>query len=47
MGKKIVLIAGQIKQKRVKKVSDVQKILTDYDCNIRTRLGLPNHPSIG
>jgi hypothetical protein len=40
MGKKIVLIAGQIKQKRVKKVSDVQKILTDYDCNIRTRLRL-------
>jgi hypothetical protein len=40
MGKKIVLIAGQIKQERVKKVPDVQKILTDYGCNIRTRLGL-------
>ena len=25
---------------RVEKVPDVQKILTDYGCNIRTRLGL-------
>ena len=40
MGKKIILIAGQIKQERVKKVPDVQKILTDYGYNIKTRLGL-------
>ena len=25
---------------RVEKIPDVQKILTDYGCNIRTRLGL-------
>jgi hypothetical protein len=38
MTKRIVL--GIQVTNRVEKVPDVQKILTDYGCNIRTRLGL-------
>ncbi|MCX6227116.1 MAG: hypothetical protein NTV01_20595 [Bacteroidia bacterium] len=38
MSKRIVL--GIQVTNRVEKVPDVQKILTDYGCNIRTRLGL-------
>jgi len=38
MTKRIVL--GIQVTNRVEKIPDVQKILTDYGCNIRTRLGL-------
>jgi hypothetical protein len=38
MSKRIVL--GIQVTNRVEKVPDVQKILTDYGCNIKTRLGL-------
>lgn len=38
MSKRIVL--GIQVTNRVQKIPDVQKILTDYGCNIRTRLGL-------
>jgi hypothetical protein len=38
MTKRIVL--GIQVTNRVEKVPDVQKILTDYGCNIKTRLGL-------
>jgi hypothetical protein len=38
MSKRIVL--GIQVTNRVEEVPDVQKILTDYGCNIRTRLGL-------
>ena len=38
MAKRIVL--GIQVTNRVEKVPDVQKILTDYGCNIKTRLGL-------
>ena len=38
MEKRIVL--GVQVTNRVEKVLDVQKILTEYGCNIRTRLGL-------
>jgi hypothetical protein len=38
MSKRIVL--GIQVTNRVGKIPDVQKILTDYGCNIRTRLGL-------
>ena len=38
MSKRIVL--GIEVTNRLKEVPDVQKILTDYGCNIRTRLGL-------
>jgi hypothetical protein len=38
MQKHIVL--GLQVTNRVEKIPDVQKILTDYGCNIRTRLGL-------
>lgn len=38
MSKRIVL--GIQVTNRLEKVLDVQKVLTDYGCNIRTRLGL-------
>lgn len=38
MSKRIVL--GIQVTNRVEKIPDVQKILTDYGCNIKTRLGL-------
>jgi hypothetical protein len=38
MTKRIVL--GIQVTNRVEKIPDVQKILTEYGCNIRTRLGL-------
>jgi hypothetical protein len=38
MTKRVVL--GIQVTNRVEKIPDVQKILTDYGCNIRTRLGL-------
>lgn len=38
MAKRIVL--GVQVTNRVEKILDVQKILTEYGCNIRTRLGL-------
>jgi hypothetical protein len=38
MAKRIVL--GIQVTNRVEKIPDVQKILTDYGCNIKTRLGL-------
>ncbi len=38
MAKRIIL--GVQVTNRVEKVPDVQKILTEYGCNIKTRLGL-------
>lgn len=38
MSKRIVL--GIQVTDRLKEIPDVQKVLTDYGCNIRTRLGL-------
>ncbi len=40
MGKDFHVILGVHIQNRVKNAPDIQKLLTDYGCNIKTRIGL-------
>lgn len=40
MGKDFHVVLGVHIQNRVKNAPEIQKLLTDYGCNIKTRIGL-------